>query len=197
MDGKLPQDKRKKFKEDFRLKDEDVEVYINDVKLAEFFEEVVRELKYDKKVIQLASNYMISDILGLMDQDRNIKIGPSGFAELIKMVHEGVFSSRSAKGTLELIYKYDKKVDNAQDIRDFTKKHEDENPKQQSEEGALKKIVKKIIEENSKVVEDYKTGKEAAFRYLIGQGMKATKGEANPEKLKKLYTKALKVPYTT
>ena len=173
------------------MKDEDIEVYINDLKLADFFEGVARELKYDKKVIQLASNYITSDILGLIEQNRDIKIGPSGFAELIRMVHNGVFSSRSAKGTLELIYKYDKKVKNAQDIRDFTQEHEDEVPYQQSDEGVLKKVIKQVIEENPSVVQDYKEGKEAALQYLIGQGMRATKGAANPEKLKKLFTKSL------
>ena len=187
----LPEEKRKKFKKKFGIKNEDIEIYVSDLKLADFFERVARELKYDKGLMQLASNYFISDILGLMDQDRHIKIGPSGFSELIRMVDEGIFSSRSAKGTLALIYKYNEKTDDAQDIRDFTRKYEDKIPKQQSGEDALKKIVKKIIEENPKVVKDYKEGKEASLQYLIGQGMKATKGAANPKKLKKLFVDAI------
>ncbi|MCH7598042.1 Asp-tRNA(Asn)/Glu-tRNA(Gln) amidotransferase GatCAB subunit B, partial [Patescibacteria group bacterium] len=62
---------------------------------------------------------------------------------------------------------------------------------QVSDERALKKIVKKIIEENPKVIKDYKEGKEASLQYLIGQGMKATKGAANPKKLKKLFVDAI------
>jgi aspartyl-tRNA(Asn)/glutamyl-tRNA(Gln) amidotransferase subunit B len=55
---------------------------------------------------------------------------------------------------------------------------------QKSDEGALKGIIEKIIADNPKVVADYKAGKEAALMFFVGQGMKATKGSANPEMLK-------------
>ena len=57
---------------------------------------------------------------------------------------------------------------------------------QKSDEGELKKIVQSIIDANEKVVTDYQGGKESALQFLVGQGMKATKGSANPEMLKKI-----------
>jgi aspartyl-tRNA(Asn)/glutamyl-tRNA(Gln) amidotransferase subunit B len=58
---------------------------------------------------------------------------------------------------------------------------------QKNDEGELKEIVEKIVAENPKVVEDFKAGKAAALQFLIGQGMKATKGSANPEILKNIH----------
>ena len=51
--------------------------------------------------------------------------------------------------------------------------------------------IEKIIADNQKVVADYKAGKEASLQFLIGQGMKATKGSANPEMLKKLIVESI------
>ena len=55
----------------------------------------------------------------------------------------------------------------------------------------MKKIAEDIISANPKVVEDYKKGKEAALMNLLGLGMKATKGSANPEVLKNIFKSLL------
>ena len=51
---------------------------------------------------------------------------------------------------------------------------------QKSDEEELMAVVKKVMDANPKVVADYKSGKEAALQFLVGQGMKVTKGSANP-----------------
>ena len=68
----------------------------------------------------------------------------------------------------------------------------DENLLQQSDEGALKKIARKVIDANPKVVADYKSGKDAALQSLVGQVMKETKGSANPQIAKQMLIKLLK-----
>ena len=57
---------------------------------------------------------------------------------------------------------------------------------QKSDEGEIKKIVAEIVSKNPSVAEDYKKGKDAALQFLVGQGMKSTRGSANPELLKKI-----------
>jgi aspartyl-tRNA(Asn)/glutamyl-tRNA(Gln) amidotransferase subunit B len=57
---------------------------------------------------------------------------------------------------------------------------------QQNDEEGLKIIVKKIIEDNPDVVEEYKGGKESVLQFFVGQGMKETKGSANPQVLGKI-----------
>ena len=56
-----------------------------------------------------------------------------------------------------------------------------------SDENAIKEIVQKIISENPASVEDYKSGKEKAIGFLVGQAMKLTKGQANPQMLNKMF----------
>lgn len=50
----------------------------------------------------------------------------------------------------------------------------------------LREIVREVIQENPKTIEDYKTGKKKAFGYLVGQTMKKTRGKANPQLVNKL-----------
>ncbi len=62
---------------------------------------------------------------------------------------------------------------------------------QKSDVGELTKIVTEIITANQSIVEEFKAGKEASLQFLIGQGMKATKGSANPGLLKELFLKVI------
>ena len=62
---------------------------------------------------------------------------------------------------------------------------------QKSDPEALNKIAQEIIDNNPKVVADYMAGKEVALMSLVGQGMKATKGSANPQILKEVFLKLL------
>ena len=57
---------------------------------------------------------------------------------------------------------------------------------QESDEGALQEVVKKVIVDNEKVVQEYKAGKEQVLQFLVGQVMKETKGSANPGKVQEL-----------
>ncbi|MFA6446566.1 MAG: Asp-tRNA(Asn)/Glu-tRNA(Gln) amidotransferase GatCAB subunit B, partial [Candidatus Paceibacterota bacterium] len=62
---------------------------------------------------------------------------------------------------------------------------------QKSDTGELQKIAEKIVADNQTVVADYKAGKAAALMFLVGQGMKASKGSANPAMLKEIFLKIL------
>ena len=60
-----------------------------------------------------------------------------------------------------------------------------------SDEGAIKEIVIKILENNPQSIADYKAGKEKALGFLVGQAMKETKGKANPQMLNKMFLEEL------
>jgi aspartyl-tRNA(Asn)/glutamyl-tRNA(Gln) amidotransferase subunit B len=79
-------------------------------------------------------------------------------------------------------------VENGGDPREIAER---EGLFQKSDTGELKAIAEKIIAENEKVVAEYKAGKVASLQFLVGQGMKATKGSANPEMLKTVFTELL------
>ncbi|MEA3399434.1 MAG: Asp-tRNA(Asn)/Glu-tRNA(Gln) amidotransferase subunit GatB [Patescibacteria group bacterium] len=177
----LPAQKRERYKKEYGIKDEDIESYILDFELGEYFEKVANSL--DKEEVKTASNYITSDYLGLKKNSPKIELPAfNHFVELIKMVKRGEISSRTAKDILALIVV------------------EDNSPKiiaaekgllQDSDEESVKKIVQKIIKENPKVVEIYKKGKENAVMSLVGQVMKETKGSANPKIVLKLLKELL------
>src|SRR3989338_8821276 len=95
----LPEAKRARFKKDFGIKNEDIEVYVNDTILGAWFEEVAKVLKdKDKDKIKVASNYITSDYIGLK-KSKTEALLPSvdNFIELVTLVAENKISSRVAK----------------------------------------------------------------------------------------------------
>ncbi len=206
--SELPDAKRARYKNDFGIKDEDIEVYINDPVLSAWFEEVVNALKglslrseagkgKSLESIRVASNFITSDLIGilkntphpnpLLDKERVPKASevPSAenFAELVNMFAENKISSRGAKDILGMIVVKDESPEKIATEKDLLQKND---------ENSLKEITKKIIDANQKVVSDYKGGKENALMSLVGQIMKETKGSANPAVTKQILIDMLK-----
>jgi aspartyl-tRNA(Asn)/glutamyl-tRNA(Gln) amidotransferase subunit B len=172
----LPWIKRDRFKKDFGMTDKEVAVFVDQPEVAKYYETVVAG---NSKIIKLATNYILSDYLGLLKKDnKKIEtIDAKNFSKLMAMVETKKLSSRGAKDTLVLL------MSENSDPEILAEKN---GLIQKSDEGEIKKIVVEIVSKNTSVVEDYKKGKEAALQYLVGQGMKITKGSANPELLRKL-----------
>ena len=173
----LPEEKRARYKNDYELKDEDIESYVTDRELGDWFEEVASKL-IDKEKVRIASNYITSDFLGLKKTNLNIKLPKtSNFVELIEMISLNQISSRSAKDILAMIVVEDNSPMEIAKAKDLLQKND---------EGQLKEVILKIIKDNPKVVETYKSGKENAIMSLVGQVMKETSGSANPQLALKL-----------
>lgn len=173
----LPQQKRERFKKEFNLKDEQIEIIIQDKNGAEFFEEAVSE---GKQYAQLLANYFVSDFQGLMKEKmltfEELLVTPENFAELISMIAKNKITSRVGKDVLRMM------IEKGGDPSVIV---EEQGLKQTTDESVIEELAQKIIKENSKVAEDYKSGKETALQFLIGQGMKLTKGSVSPEMLAK------------
>ena len=172
-----PKSKRERFKKDYGIKETDVEFYVLNIKTGDLFEKATSLLN-DKKDFQLLSNYIVSDITGL-----NIdvsKIEPKYLAELILMLIKGEVSSRGAKIILPIM------VEKSVSPREIAER---EGLFQKSDKKELEEIVNKIILDNAGVVLEYKNGKVSALQFLVGQGMRETRGSANPQVLKALFEK--------
>ena len=168
----LPQAKRLRYKNDFGIKDEDIESYINDKELGSWFEEIAKILN-DKDKVKIASNYITSDYLGLKKNNPNTKITKTqNFAELINLLANNKISSRAAKNILAMII-----VKDESPLKIATEK----GLLQKNDEGEIKSLVEKIIAKNPEVVATYKTGKENAIMSLVGKIIKESKGSANPQ----------------
>jgi aspartyl-tRNA(Asn)/glutamyl-tRNA(Gln) amidotransferase subunit B len=180
----LPVAKRARYKNDFGIKDEDIESYINDPKLGEYFEGVVSNLLPDKNNIILASNFISNDLAGSGKTVREF-IDPELLSETVVMISNGELSSRAAKDIILVSEGFKK----GQKIREYAT---EKNLLQKNDEGAIKTIVEKIIAENPEVVATYKAGKENAIMSLVGKAIKESRGSANPQMVIKILKDLLK-----
>ena len=180
----LPWEKRDRFSRDYGVRAEAVEIFVQDLALAAFFEEVAKSLGGDRDLIALASNYVTSDIVGMMKNNPHMlaSLRPAHLAIVMRMLKAGEISSRGAKELIVLLASHDV------DPRMLAK---DRGLIQESNADALTEIAKKIIEDNPKVVADFKAGKEQALMFLVGQGMKHSRGSANPAVLKALFIRII------
>jgi aspartyl-tRNA(Asn)/glutamyl-tRNA(Gln) amidotransferase subunit B len=105
------------------------------------------------------------------------------FVELMTMVRNEEISSRATKNILETM---------CTDTRLPSAIAMDEGLLQVHDAGLMTDMAKRIIDANAKVVEEYKSGKGAALQFLIGQGMKESKGATNPKILKEVFENLLK-----
>src|SRR3989344_3910464 len=178
----LPWEKRERLIHEFGIKQSSAEMFVQDQQLGIFFETVVKKIG-DRRGFVLAENYITSDLAGLMKESGSLEsIIADNFSALIKMLLENKVSSRGAKEILLVMYQKGGSPETIADSHGLLQK---------SDEGELTKIVKKILDENQNIVAEYKQGKTTSLQFLIGQGMRATKGSANPEILKKLFIELL------
>ncbi|PIZ00707.1 Asp-tRNA(Asn)/Glu-tRNA(Gln) amidotransferase subunit GatB [bacterium (Candidatus Gribaldobacteria) CG_4_10_14_0_8_um_filter_33_9] len=197
----LPLEKMERFKKQYCLIEKEADIYIWQKDLGDYFEKVALRLKQwikekkgigkaeqnePQKIYKLASNYISTDLQGLLQgkfvNDKNFLITPEKFAEFVIMIYASEISSKIAKVLLKEMY--DTGGAPAQII-------DEKGLIQISSAEELKEIVKQVIDKNFKPAQDYKNGKETALQFLIGQAMAQTKGKANPETVSKLFKELL------
>ncbi len=179
----LPQEKRERYARDFGIKSEDIEFYINHRDYADFFEKVANLLKDKKKIIS-ASNYLTTDIPGLVKNgevnsgDIFKNIDTNSFAHLIEMKESGEINSSATSEILKILV-----------IRGGNPEliAKEKNLIQENDIEALKEVVKKVLADYPEQVEAYRSGKEALLKFFVGMAMKETKGAGNPQIFTELF----------
>jgi len=169
---------------DFGLLPDSVEFFLQNPKYDNLFSKATESLK-DEKSYKLASNYISTVIAGLERNEEGEfeNFTAKNIVDLISMINNGELSSRGAKDVLGIIFK---------EKGDTKKIAEEKGFIQKSDPEELKKILEKILEENSTQVEAYKNGEEKLLQFFVGQGMKATRGSANPGLLTQILKELLK-----
>ena len=188
----LPSQKRERFKKEFNLKDEQIEILVRDKQLSDFFENAVSEFKEAglplgspaSKSVELIFNYLTSDLIGLMNSKYlgwdELRVSPHAFGELMAMISKKEIFSRAAKNVLK------KMIETGREPNVIVK---EEGLEQTSDESFIETAAQKIISLNHNAVSDYKKGKEEALQFLIGRVMRETKGKTNPAALKEILKK--------
>jgi len=178
----LPDVKKQRFVQEYRLPEYDAEVLTSEKELAEYFEQVV---KYGSDA-KLASNWMMSEVLRKLNQEKReitaCPITPKDLAELLQLIQKGTISGKIAKIVFEEMYSSGKPA--SQIVRE-------KSLIQITDQAVLEKIAQKIIESYPKEVEQYKAGKEKLLGFFVGQMMKQTKGKANPQLVNKIFKELL------
>ena len=178
----LPIEKFKRFTVQYSLSAQDTEVLVSSRKLADFFEETAK-LSGDPKI---SANWLISDISAFLNSGNmkidQTKITPALLAEMISLIKGSTISGKTAKDVIVEIMKTGRTAAEIVERSGTT---------QISDENALIDTVKKVISRNPQSAEAYKSGKENAVKFLMGQAMKETKGRANPLMLENLLKKEL------
>ncbi|MEK9157806.1 MAG: Asp-tRNA(Asn)/Glu-tRNA(Gln) amidotransferase subunit GatB [Patescibacteria group bacterium] len=195
----LPQARRERFKKQYGLPEADVEMFTADKALGNYFEHVASELlsferlshldrpseDNNEKLFKLASNYIITELQKhrTFATGDDMKITPESFGDLIVRVFHKQISSSGAQVVLEEMFKTGVSPEHVIKEKDLG---------QVSDSGALDSIVDTVILANPKPVEDYKKGKEASLKFLIGMAMRESRGKGNPQVLEEIIKIKLK-----
>jgi aspartyl-tRNA(Asn)/glutamyl-tRNA(Gln) amidotransferase subunit B len=175
----LPWEKKERLMREVGIVEEAATIFVTDPELGVFFDTVVEGK--DAGFTKLAANYITSDIVALRKDGGKLP-SPTSFAKLIDMLLGNDVSSRGAKDILAIMATEGGEPETIATERGL---------KQESNADAIGAIIDQIIAEHTSVVEEYKGGKEASLQFLIGQGMKLSKGAANPQMLKELFVAKL------
>ncbi len=178
----LRDEKRIRYKEEYDIPDYDIDILTNSKRLADIFEEAIALGAAPKKV----SNWLMVETMRLMkeasmDAD-DLKFSAKNLAAIIRMVDEKIINGTVAKEVFEKVF--------AEDI-DPEAYVEEHGLKTVNDSGALTKTIEEIVANNPKSVEDFKSGKEKAIGFLVGQTMKAMQGKADPGEVNRILREIL------
>ena len=165
---RLPDARKKEYMEKYGLSAYDGEVLTTDMALADYFEQAAAETKYPK----LVANMLLSEVMRLADGEDSIcKILPNRMAALASLSGDGVINSATVKKLIKELWEAD---------FDVEEKVVREGLAQVSDEAVILKWVQEAIQQNPKSVADYKKGKKAAAKAIVGKVMAVSGGKANP-----------------
>ncbi|RMH80381.1 MAG: Asp-tRNA(Asn)/Glu-tRNA(Gln) amidotransferase subunit GatB [Acidobacteria bacterium] len=174
----LPEERLKRFIQTYALDDYSASVLTDNKELGDFFEKSLRFYAEDPK---LTANWILNDLLGsLSEEGKDIEsspILPKHLAGLIRLIKEGVLSSKLAKEVLKEMVRTGKEPDRIV---------EEKGLKQVSDESVIRSMVEEVLREHPDEVKRYRSGEERLFGFLVGQVMKKAKGKANPQMVNKV-----------
>ncbi|WHY86773.1 Asp-tRNA(Asn)/Glu-tRNA(Gln) amidotransferase subunit GatB [Neobacillus novalis] len=178
----LPDERQKRYVEELGLPVYDAKVLTMTKEMADFFEATVGGGSDAK----LASNWIMGDVSAYLNAESKeldqVALTPEGLAGMIKLLENGTISSKIAKTVFKEL------IENGGDAEKIVK---EKGLVQISDKGTLLKIISEVLDANPKSIEDFKAGKNKAVGFLVGQLMKATKGQANPQLVNQLLQQEL------
>jgi len=179
----LPEERRLRMVAEYGITEQDAAVLTASKSLADQFESAARAAKNPKRVANLVQSELMGRLkakgLGIEQSPISMK----GVAMSADLVESGAISGKMLKDLYDLCFERG---------RDFAVVYDEEGrPEQSRDTSSLEKIIDEVIAANPKQVEQYQGGKKTVMGFFVGQVMKASKGQANPQIVNELLTKKL------
>ena len=177
----LPDEKKKRFIEKFKLTPYEATILVSDIETSKYFEEVIKNAD-----VKLSSNWITGELFAVLN-DKNLEISQSpisakNLSKLINLIKDGTISGKIAKTVFEEMINEDKDPQIIIDTKGL---------KQQSDPKAIEELINKVIKDNEEKVTEYKSGKDKLFGFFVGQVMKDSKGQGNPQLINKILKEKL------
>src|SRR5580704_10966666 len=179
----LPEARRARFIKEFGVTEYDAQVLTVSKSLADQFEEAAKAAKNPKRVANLVQGELIGRLKARGTEIEDSPISMRGVAASADLVESGMISGKMLKDLYDLCFARN---------QDFPVVYEEEGrPQQSSDTSALEKIIDEVLAANPKQLEQYRAGKKTMLGFFVGQVMKGSKGQANPQLVNELLTRKL------
>ncbi|MBI5798547.1 MAG: hypothetical protein HZB10_01275, partial [Candidatus Yonathbacteria bacterium] len=200
----LPQAKRKRFIEQYDMDPSDALILTEEKTLADWAEHVLTELRAwlvsmegaeteeerwqqgKKKLVKLTTGWITSKLFALQNASHtswnDLKITPENFAEFMSLLSTGKINSTVGQEVLGAMY---------HDGVDPSSYIDEKKLAQMDDVATMTEVVESVIGGEEKVVAEYKAGKTAVLKFLLGKVMRALGGKANPTQIEKILKKKL------
>jgi len=178
-----PEARRKRLMSDYGITAQDAQVLTLTKSLADQFEEAAKAAKNPKRVANLVQGELMGRLKARGIEIEQSPVTMKGVAVSADLVENGTISGKMLKDLYDLSFERGK---------DFPAVYEEEGrPEQSHDTSALEKIIDEVIAANPKQVEQYRAGKKTVIGFFVGQVMKLSKGQANPQMVNELVAKKL------
>jgi aspartyl-tRNA(Asn)/glutamyl-tRNA(Gln) amidotransferase subunit B len=189
----LPDVRRARFISQYRLSDYEANLLTESRARADFLEQTVEKLEGDDPAAhaKLVANWLLGDVSRLLNDtnseldDAGLKLTVENFVRLLALLQSGSITNAAAKEVLRAAFETGEDVAAIVEQRGLGAIKDD---------GVVIEAVRKAIAENPRAVADYRSGKAAAIKALIGPVMKQTRGRANPQEIQTLLQAELDRP---
>ena len=179
----LPEEKSRRYMEEYGLSSYDAGFLAGDSKIAGYFERCL-DCFDDAKAV---ANWIMGDFSALANKEKihisDSKVSPESLCRMLKMIAGGRISIKIAKIVFEEMF------NDGSDPEEVIK---NKGLEQISDSGELEAIIDEVISSNPGPVGQYREGKKKAIGFLIGQVMAKTKGKANPRIVNAIMSKKLR-----
>src|SRR5579864_5069881 len=178
----LPEARRKRMIADYGITEYDAQVLTATKSFADQFEAAAKAAKNPKRVANLVQGELMGRLKAKGLEIERSPISMKGIAEAADLLEAGTISGKMLKDLYDLSFERN---------QDFGEVYEKEKPQQITDSSTIEKIIGEIIAVNPKQVEQYRAGKKTVIGFFVGQVMKASKGQANPQMVNEMLAKKL------